>query len=56
MTDPIQSLHPGGDHFLILLLVEEPGDRVTLAPLDYVLLDVDYVPAIESSVGTSSDV
>ena len=55
-TDLIQTLHPGSDHLLILLLVEELGDRTPLAPLDYVLLDVGHDPAIENSVSTSSDV
>ena len=56
MTDPIQSLHPGGDHLLILLLVEESGDRFPFSPFDYILLDVGDGPAIESLVSISSGV
>jgi len=48
MKDPVEVQLPGSDRLLIILRVEKSRDRISLAPLDNVSLDLGHSPEVES--------
>ena len=49
VKDPMEVLPPSGNRTLVILHVEESGDRMSFTLLGDLLLDLGHSPAIETS-------
>ena len=54
MKDPVQVQSPGRNCLLVILRVEKPRHRVSLALFDSLPLDLGHSPVIEDGLGGDS--